>query len=404
MKNSVLMFLFLFAATTVADETMYVIKNNKKIAITPERIARYFVDNVGYSLSNFVITNLEVISDKNNVTETSWFNNNIYIKPLTSLIPFGETIEIQLLMIRGETQELLTIVIDDSLEDTVVSNESLNRCIHNLKSNGITTVSTVVHIDCMGKGITSVEGIQQFYNLETLMLSDNYLTKVDLSGLGKIEKIYLAFNKINKIDLNDNNNVNTLYLEGNNFEYFPAENLNNLNYLNISKNRISALDLSNVAKLKKLRANDNSIDIIDLSKNSDLREVHLHNNQLKRFSFDNLSKLRIVNLNGNPVESLDYSSVSLNELYISNTSITELDISNQNKISVVVADNNNIGKMILPESKNWNKLQVENNKLMEFYIPRSKYFNVISLEGNPLTQAMKTKLEDRKSKKVKVRY
>ena len=99
-----------------------------------------------------------------------------------------------------------------------------------------TEIAAVKKIDCKGRAITNLKGIEYFTALEYLYCYDNELTELDLSRNTKLKE------------------------------------------LNCSTNRLTVLDLSQNPKLKRVICSDNALTALNLSSNSKLTDLNASGN------------------------------------------------------------------------------------------------------------------------------
>ena len=120
-----------------------------------------------------------------------------------------------------------------------------------------TEVAAVKKIDCKGRAITNLKGIEYFTALEYLYCYDNELTELDLKRNTKLKE------------------------------------------LNCSANRLTVLDLSQNPKLKRVICSDNALTALDLSHNPELEDVNCSDNALTALNLSSNSKLTNLNASGN---------------------------------------------------------------------------------------------------------
>ncbi|MCK5833039.1 leucine-rich repeat protein [bacterium] len=144
------------------------------------------------------------------------------------------------------------------------------------------------------KGESFLENITPYaHSIQTLDLSDNRFTKLDLSPLKEAINLFsfdLSCNKIKEVNLTS--------LGG----------LSNLALLNLSGNRIEKIDLhplSECSKLRILYLHQNRISQIDLEPLTfceNLKTLWLYNNSLREFCAEILKKMKYLEelrINGN---------------------------------------------------------------------------------------------------------
>ena len=120
-----------------------------------------------------------------------------------------------------------------------------------------TEIAAVKKIDCKGRAITNLKGIEYFTALEYLYCYDNELTELDLRRNTKLKE------------------------------------------LNCSTNRLTVLDLSQNPKLKRVICSDNALTALDLSHNPELEDVNCSDNALTALNLSSNSKLTNLNASGN---------------------------------------------------------------------------------------------------------
>lgn len=141
----------------------------------------------------------------------------------------------------------------------------LLECVNEVAGRqGISYIHRLKHLSCIGRGITSIRGIEKLVYLERLDLSENHIKDADyLAALVKLSKLKLSHNAIKDVSF-----VTHLAL---------------LQTLNLAQNPVS--DLTFLSDLKQLkRLNLNATEITDLSPLYPLK-------QLKSLSLDRLERL-----------------------------------------------------------------------------------------------------------------
>lgn len=102
----------------------------------------------------------------------------------------------------------------------------------------------VLYIDCSGRGVSSLYGIEHFVKLRELNCSENNLLTLDLTHNEWLER------------LNCSNNELTLLL---------VDNLRLLDDLRCAHNRLSLLDLRNNGSVQTLDCSYNNLQLLDAS-------------------------------------------------------------------------------------------------------------------------------------------
>ena len=139
----------------------------------------------------------------------------------------------------------------------ILTLELCNRGEHGEHILSDTEIAAVKKIDCKGRAITNLKGIEYFTALEYLYCYDNEFTELDLRWNTKLKE------------------------------------------LNCSTNRLTVLDLSQNPKLKRVICSDNALTALDLSHNPELEDVNCSDNALTALNLSSNSKLTNLNASGN---------------------------------------------------------------------------------------------------------
>ncbi|MBL7887565.1 MAG: T9SS type A sorting domain-containing protein [Flavobacterium sp.] len=117
-------------------------------------------------------------------------------------------------------------------------------------------------------GITSLEGITNFVNLEFISCGQNSISTIDLSGLNLLTAIWAEYNQLTNIDISPFQNLTTLSVGNNQLQNLDISNNPNIGILYCDHNQLQNLDLSNLTGLWRLDCSYNQIQTIDLSNNA----------------------------------------------------------------------------------------------------------------------------------------
>ncbi|MCR4032589.1 leucine-rich repeat domain-containing protein [Flavobacterium panacis] len=246
------------------------------------------VDNVSFSNTNWSIA-------KDN---TASFSTSCGYPDITyTLIPDAKF-----------EQKLIALGIDSGTSDGKV----LTSKISNLSS-----------LNVAESNISDLTGIEDFVALKTLDVSNNSLTKLDVSQ--NISLVELTC-RINKLDS-----------------------------LNVSKNLL----------LKKLIADNNNMSKVTIYKNMALETAHLGFNKLTSLELGVQPSLTQLTLESNRIKVIDVSrNTSLVYFICNNNLLTNLDVSKNTSLKYFICDGNNLSSLNLKNGKNTlldNIINLKNN-------------------------------------------
>lgn len=175
------------------------------------------------------------------------------------------------------------------LSSISLRDESLQSCVQaEAAKKGWAYAGDVTALNCNGKGISQVDDIKAFPNLEKASFFRNKIVEAQITELPMLEHLNLANNRLESIDISGADKLGELYL---------------------FNNKLSDFDATGLAALKKLRINENKLESIKLENLEALEKVYLFDNQLPDLDLStNLPKLSFVDARSNPMpdEVYDY--------------------------------------------------------------------------------------------------
>ena len=292
------------------------------------------------------ITSLQGISYFQNLETLMLTSNEIKLTDLSYLSQNGKLKQLAI-----DNSELLTqldLSVVPTLERFIYTGTKLKSLI---LDNPELKEAYLYNDDWKGEGhsgLTQLDFSARTTNLETLDISDNFITKIDLSHLVNLKKVSISCKNLSSLNLPASLKLTELAYWGKtkfpgNLADFP--NLTRLSIrgvetpLDLSKNSklkdldcsyngLTRLDVSVLPDLEKLVCDGNELVSLDLSRNPRLKELECSNNKLPELDVSVLSDLEKLKCKWNAITSLDLSQTTkLVELDCSNNKLTSLDIS-----------------------------------------------------------------------------
>lgn len=150
--------------------------------------------------------------------------------------------------------------------------------------------------------ITTLKGVEYFYNLSNLYCA----------GIG-----------LEQLDVHLNSKLTRLYCGGNNLSSLILGSLPKLVYLDCSVNELASIDLSGVSGLKTLNCSTNKLESINLSVVPELTALFINQNELTNLDVSSNTALVNIKCTYNHIKELDLSNNT------ALTAITEQMIGNQ---------------------------------------------------------------------------
>ena len=250
------------------------------------------------------ITSLQGISYFQNLETLMLTSNEIKLTDLSYLSQNGKLKQLAI-----DNSELLTqldLSVVPTLERFIYTGTKLKSLI---LDNPELKEAYLYNDDWKGEGhsgLTQLDFSARTTNLETLVISDNFITKIDISHLVNLRKVSISCKNLLSLNL-------------------PASpKLTELKYWGKTKFPGNLADFPNLTRLS-IRGVETPL---DLSKNSKLKDLDCSYNGLTRLDVSVLPDLGKLVCDGNELVSLDLSrNPRLKELECSNNKLPELDVS-----------------------------------------------------------------------------
>jgi hypothetical protein len=161
------------------------------------------------------------------------------------------------------------------------------------------------------KGITNLTGIQAFTSLVQLIVSDNLLTTINVSGLANLKWIECQNNQLTSLNLSSNTQLYQVWCQ------------NNL---------LTSLTLPSSPYLWGVWCYGNQLTTLNLNGNTTITDLFIQGNQIATFNFTSFVNLKQINVSSNKWVSLNFNSNSALTFLMcySNTLLTDMSIKNNN--------------------------------------------------------------------------
>lgn len=259
------------------------------------------------------------------------------------------------------TQEMMSVDVPDLNFKTFLLEK------YDTNKDGIVSqyeADLITKMDCSGRNINSLQGLEQFTTLTNLNCSNNVIDSLDVSVIPYLAELNCEYNRMEQLTINNSNylfdlkcghnRIKTLNVSGNSklrnlsFGYNPLvtidiSNCYGLTSFDCSKlgigsiekiiatkctgitsfkcgyNKISFLDLTGCSEITSLDCCNNQLVTLDLSSCRDLTELICNDNKLTSISIDNCTYLTFVNCAKNNFQSLDFTNnLMLTDLWCAN--------------------------------------------------------------------------------------
>jgi Leucine-rich repeat (LRR) protein len=253
-----------------------------------------FLVDASASKESFVVSSNKDWTAK---TESSWLT----LSPVSGKADSRLSVEISI-SANTETEPrnaVITVTADDKIVDVEVKqngkviipgieigDEKFKRyLVENFDADGDGEISTgeaetVTVMDCSGKEIESLAGLEHFVNLDVLNCNSNLLTKIDLSKNLLLTTFTCDSNKIDSLGVSENTGIKVLSCKSNVLTKLDVSGNLGLTDLDCGSNLLVNVDISKNVLLKTFTCPENELTVLDISKNVALTALICANNNL----------------------------------------------------------------------------------------------------------------------------
>ena len=245
----------------------------------------------------------------------------------------------------------------------------------------IVEAENVQNVNCSGRGIADITGLESCPNLKYLNFSNNSVVHARLPYLAKLETVVAYGNPLETLDLNNDValtklyiiNVDTNALSGtavtvNGFSAsstlalsFAGTKYTTLNFTNSST--LASYDFTENIQLTKLVASGNKgVKATDVSTLTQLTHLDLRNCDLEALNVDTNLELVYFDCSNNKLTALSVdNNVNMVDFNCSNNKLSSLRISNNTLLEKVQADNNTLSNLNVRQNRALKHLNVNDN-------------------------------------------
>ena len=241
-------------------------------------------------------------------------------------------------------------------------------------------------IDCSGKDIYTLEGIEAFINLKEINCDFNNLSSLDLSKNSSLIALYCMANKLTSLDTSNNKYLVTLSCYSNQIKNLDLRNNLNLVNLNCFQNQLTSLDVSKNLALSVLICDANQLTSLDLSNNLSLEQLECEGNCLTVLDVSKNLALTGFNCGYNQLTNLDVSkNILLGSLSCYFNQLSTLDVSKNTDLRYFSCAGNQLTTLDVKNNLKLIRLGCSFNKLSSLDVSNNKSLDDIYCSSNQLT-------------------
>jgi len=249
----------------------------------------------------------------------------------------------------------------------------------NINTNGDTEIQVseatafTGKIDCGGRRIVNLTGIEAFVNITQLSCYNNQLNALDVTKNTALITLHCYFNQLTALDVSKNTALIQLLCSNNQLTALDVSKNTALKTLNCDNNQLIALDVNKNTDLKNLDCYANQLTTLDISKNTALAILYCYSNQLTVLDVSKNTALVYLDFSNNQLTALDVSKNNdLIQLLCSNNQLTALDVTNKTDLIRLYCSNNQLTALDVSKNTNLIDLSCYNNQLGSLDIKNGK--------------------------------
>ncbi|MGH1387849.1 MAG: hypothetical protein ACRBBL_24225, partial [Kordia sp.] len=218
---------------------------------------------------------------------------------------------------------------------------------------GMVMITTDLNVS--NQFIADLSGIEHFAALQTLNVSGNNLTNLNLNGLPQLTHLYANDNMLNILDLSNNQSLQYIQADNNNLFQINIQNLSALLEVSLNNNNLSMLEIFNSMNLETLRVTNNMLMTLEVSALTNLKTLDVNENSLQSISLEPLVNLENLVISNNQLSTINLGfNTALINFDASSNQLTSIDLTMNTALSTIQLSNNNLTSANLRNGNNTN--------------------------------------------------
>lgn len=261
----------------------------------------------------------------------------------------------------------------------------------------------ITAIECEDLGLTSLEGVRNLTNLQTLHCSYNAIETLDVSGMTSLTELLCDHNLITDLNVSDCTSLSSIECNSNAIgELNLADCRNTLTTITCNENKLARLDLTNFDKLFHLNCDDNqltellvdgcpALTSVDCASNQlttlDFRqtpligEVYCSNNKFTSVLFPENSMMGTFECGGNQLTTIDLRNCPhLASLTLAMNKLTSLSVNYLKDLTFIDCTYNSLRSLDLTNLPSMNFVHCDNTGMEELYLRDDINYGEVSVD------------------------
>lgn len=240
----------------------------------------------------------------------------------------------------------------------------------------------ITAIECEDLGLTSLEGVRNLTNLQTLHCSYNAIETLDVSGMTSLTELLCDHNLITDLNVSGCTSLNNIECNSNAIgELNLADCRNTLTTITCNENKLARLDLTNFDKLFHLNCDDNQLTELLVDGCTALTSVDCASNQLTSVLFPENSMMGTFECGGNQLTTIDLRNCPhLASLTLAMNKLTSLSVNYLKDLTFIDCTYNSLRSLDLTNLPSMNFVHCDNTGMEELYLRDDINYGEVSVD------------------------
>lgn len=242
----------------------------------------------------------------------------------------------------------------------------------------------ITNVNCSGKGVASIEGLDYCENLQVLDISNNTVSRILLPGLKKLTTVKCFENPVSEIDLSNCTAMQHCYLQSVGTDAFIEHNFRVNGYNQASSLK---LNLSNTSQYNANIDDSSVLQSVDVSSFTTLKGISTNRNtELTQVTYPSQT-LREVYATGCPLlTGIDVTACqSLTKIEIRDSGLTELDVTQNAELETLYIERNQLSALDVTHNTKLVDLTAHYNQILSIDVTNCPELKHLDIGGNKLS-------------------
>ncbi len=222
-------------------------------------------------------------------------------------------------------------------------------------------IRRIINIDCEGKKVSSLKGVEHFVCLQGLWCKDNRIKSLDLRKNKDLRGLWCSGNPLTSLDLSGNPELVWVYCFDCKLKNLNVLNNPKLAFIECNTNPLAVLDVSRNPELEHLTCGSCELEKLDLGNNPKLAHLDAFANHLTTLDVSGCPEMRRLDIWNNPgLGSIDVSHNPALQYY--NCAYNDadcIDLSHNPELLKLICSYNELGGLDLSHNPKLSVLNCE---------------------------------------------